>query len=268
MRRLWKKWLALLVFVAVLGTTFVILGNWQLDRLEERRANNARVIAAEEAPIRPYAEVLGGPVAEEDQWQRVEATGRYEAQQFVVRYRNYGQPGIEIVTPLRTTEGDLLLVDRGFWPRASREMTAAEVPPAPAGEVTVVGHIRRNERGPERATLPDEQGRVRLISAPEISRALGEDTLDGYITLVESDPAQDEVLEPVPLPELSDGPHFWYAVQWFLFCGIALVGLVIFIRSDLLGKKKQTDPDEDDPDGEDDEDATSTVDDDTGVTTG
>ncbi|MGJ3507197.1 SURF1 family cytochrome oxidase biogenesis protein [Enemella sp. A6] len=250
MRHLWKKWLALLVFVAVLGTTFVMLGNWQLDRLEQRRTNNARVIAAEEAPVRPYSEVMGGPIAEEDQWRRVEVTGRYEPQQFVVRYRNYdGQPGIEIVTPLRTTEGDLLLVDRGFWPRGPRELTAAEVPPPPSGEVTVVGHVRRNERGPDRATVPDAEGRLRLISSPQISRTLGTDALDGYVTLVESKPAQDEVLQPVPLPELSDGPHFWYAVQWFLFCGIAVVGVVIFIRSDLMGKKKSgSDPGDDEDD--------------------
>ena len=63
MRRLWLRWIGLVVFVVVLGTVFVNLGEWQLDRLEQRRARNATTVANEQRPIRPLAEV--------DQWQRV-----------------------------------------------------------------------------------------------------------------------------------------------------------------------------------------------------
>lgn len=252
MRGLWKKWVALAVFVAVLGTTFVLLGNWQLDRLDQRRATNARIMAAESAPIRPYQEVFGQPISEEDQWQRVEVSGTYEPVQVVVRYRNYdSQPGIEILTPLRTDQGDLLLVDRGFLPDGQRELTAAEAPAPPSGPVTLIGHVRRNENGPTRATVPDDHGRLRLISSPHIAEYVGEPLLDGYLSVIESDPPQSGEFVPVPTPELSDGPHFWYAMQWFLFMLIAVAGLIVFIRSDIMGKGRTAKEDDDDSDEED-----------------
>jgi len=44
--------------------------------------------------------------------------------------------------------------------------------------------------------------------------------------------AGDESLTPVPLPDLGDeGPHFAYAVQWFLFAGVAAVGYPILLRA-------------------------------------
>jgi flagellar biosynthesis/type III secretory pathway M-ring protein FliF/YscJ len=42
----------------------------------------------------------------------------------------------------------------------------------------------------------------------------------------------------VLVPELSDGPHFWYAVQWFMFTGIGVLGVVVFIRGDLRARRE------------------------------
>jgi surfeit locus 1 family protein len=39
------------------------------------------------------------------------------------------------------------------------------------------------------------------------------------------------LLQPVPLPERSDGPHLSYAIQWFAFALIALAGSVALARS-------------------------------------
>ena len=57
--------------------------------------------------------------------------------------------------------------------------------------------------------------------------------VDGYIGLLTVDPPQDGGFKPIALPEISDGPHFWYAVQWFMFAGIGLAGIVVFIRGDV-----------------------------------
>ena len=43
--------------------------------------------------------------------------------------------------------------------------------------------------------------------------------------------------QPVALPEISDGPHFWYAVQWFMFTGIGALGVFVFIRGDLRERR-------------------------------
>ena len=37
MKRVWLRWALMGLFVVALGFTFVSLGQWQLDRLEQRR---------------------------------------------------------------------------------------------------------------------------------------------------------------------------------------------------------------------------------------
>ena len=59
--------------------------------------------------------------------------------------------------------------------------------------------------------------------------------LPAYVQRVSSDP--DEVtpagapeLVPLGLPAVSEGPHLSYAVQWFIFTTIAVVGYVLLLR--------------------------------------
>jgi len=238
-RRLWLRWALLIVFVAVLGVAFVNLGNWQLDRLAQRKERNATTIANEQKPIQPYEQVYTRPITDAEQWQRVEARGTFDADhQYVVRYRsNGGTEGYEVVTPLRTASG-VVLVDRGFIPleRGTRIPSAAPAPPA--GEVTVVGHVRRNEQGRRAATTP-VGNQMRLINSNAIATTLPYEITSGYIGLLTVQPEQQGGFQPIQLPDLSEGPHFWYAVQWFLFTAIGVAGIVVFIRGDLRARREE-----------------------------
>jgi cytochrome oxidase assembly protein ShyY1 len=237
-RRLWLRWALLIIFVAVLGVAFVSLGNWQLDRLAQRKERNATTIANEQKPVQPYEQVFTHPITDADQWQRVEARGTFDADhQFVVRYRsNGGVDGYEVVTPLRTA-GGAVLVDRGFIPleRGTRIPSVASAPPA--GEVTVVGHVRRNERG-RRAAITPVGNQMRLINSNAIAATLPYEIESGYIGLLTVQPEQ-QGFQPIQLPDLSEGPHFWYAVQWFLFSAIGVAGIVVFIRGDLRARREE-----------------------------
>lgn len=237
MRRLWVRWALLAAAVAVLATAFVRLGDWQLDRLEQRRVRNAATVSNEAAPVRPYAEVFTRPLTDADQWQRVEARGFFDAShQFVVRYRTNGDDhGYEVVTPLRTASG-AVLVDRGFVPLPRSVPPPATAPPPPAGEVTVIGHVRRSEQG-RRGAVEPAGGQVRLINSAALGATLPYPVADGYIGLLSVDPPQSGDFEPVAVPEVSEGPHFWYAVQWFMFAAFGVAGIVVFVRSDLRARR-------------------------------
>ena len=239
MRRLWLRWAGLVAFVAVLGVVFINLGEWQLDRLEQRRTRNAATVTNEQRPVRPLAEVFTHPITDTDQWQRVEAVGSFVAdQQFLVRYRsNGGDKGYELVTPLRTAAG-VVLVDRGFLATGPGVRIPTTAPPPPAGEVRVIGHVRRNEEGRRSAVTP-VNGQMRLINSDAIGAALGYPVLNGYLGLLEVTPPQSGELVPIELPEINEGPHFWYALQWFGFTGVALFGIVVFIRSDLRARREE-----------------------------
>ncbi len=239
MRRLWVRWTLLIVFVAVIGTAFVNLGEWQLDRLDQRKARNATTIANEQGPIRPYAEVFTRPITDSDQWARVEARGTFDADhQFIVRYRSTGDAeGYEVVTPLRTAQGTVL-VDRGLLTLARGVQIPSTAPAPPTGEVTVVGHVRRNEQGRRAASTPIN-GSMRQISSDAIAPTLPYPIANGYIGLLSVTPEQSGGFQPIQLPEISEGPHFWYAVQWFMFTGIGVAGIIVFIRGDLRARREE-----------------------------
>jgi cytochrome oxidase assembly protein ShyY1 len=155
-----------------------------------------------------------------------------------VRYRTNGDTnGYEVVTPLRTAAGTVL-VDRGLVPVDKGNQIPSTAPPPPAGEVRVVGHVRRDELGRHSAITP-VNGQVRLINAGAIGATLPYPVVDGYLGLLTVDPAQAGGFQPIVLPEISDGPHFWYAVQWFMFTGIGLAGIVVFIRGDLRERRTE-----------------------------
>lgn len=239
MRRLWLRWALLIVFVALLGVAFVSLGNWQLDRLAQRKERNATTITNEQKPVQPYEQVFTHPITDADQWQRVEARGTFDADhQFVVRYRsNGGADGYEVLTPLRTASG-AVLVDRGFIPLERGTRIPSVAPAPPTGEVSVVGHVRRNERGRRAATAP-AGNQVRLINSDAIAVTLPYEIESGYIGLLTVQPEQQGGFQPIQLPDLSEGPHFWYAVQWFLFTAIGVAGIVVFIRGDLRARREE-----------------------------
>jgi cytochrome oxidase assembly protein ShyY1 len=104
--------------------------------------------------------------------------------------------------------------------------------------VTVVGHVRRNERGRRAATAP-AGNQVRLINSDAITVTLPYEIESGYIGLLTVQPEQQGGFQPIQLPDLSEGPHFWYAVQWFLFTAIGIAGIVVFIRGDLRARREE-----------------------------
>jgi cytochrome oxidase assembly protein ShyY1 len=81
-------------------------------------------------------------------------------------------------------------------------------------------------------------GQVRLVNSNALSAVLPYPVANGYISALSIDPPQSGSFQPVALPEISEGPHFWYAVQWFMFAGLGLAGIVVFIRGDLRERAK------------------------------
>ena len=232
------RWALLIVFVVALGFVFIRLGDWQLDRLDQRRERNATTASNENTPAQPAAEVFTRPIEEADQWRNVRATGTFDAEhQFVVRYRrNADEAGYQVVTPLRLSGGTSVLVDRGFVILGAGEPIPTVAPAPPTGEVAVEGHVRRNEQGNDGAIRP-ENGQIRLINSDALQAVLPYPVANGYLSAVSVEPPQTGEFRPILPPDLGEGPHFWYAIQWFMFTGIAVLGIVVFIRADLRDRR-------------------------------
>jgi cytochrome oxidase assembly protein ShyY1 len=220
-----RRWALFAVAVVVLAYGCYLLGQWQFHRLHDREATNARTQANLAADPVPVDDVLavGRPAAERDEWRRVTATGTYAPEQsVVVRYQTRdGASGVDVVTPLRTPAGPALLVDRG-WMRSDNSGTDAVDPPRPPeGRVTVVGWVRVDATG-DAARVAD--GSARAVSSAEIGRALDIPVYGGFVDAARETPAPTEPLTKAELPDLGNGPHFFYGLQWWFFGVLAVFG--------------------------------------------
>ncbi|HEU4946461.1 MAG TPA: SURF1 family protein [Kribbella sp.] len=245
MRRLMTpRWIATALVVLLLAGVCVQLGRWQLHRLDERRARNEVTRSNLAAPPAPLIDIVGPQrvVGEPHDWRTAVVTGRYDvSKQIVLRYRNLNdRPGFEIVTPLVQSDGTAVLIDRGFLLREGGALAPSTIPPAPTGEVTVTGRLRRSERGGNTTGGTPVDGTARLINGPQFAKVLGLDLLDGYLTVDRQEPAADPAFRGLPGPEIDSGPHFFYALQWFFFALLAIGGLVYFSREDVRGDRSKT----------------------------
>ncbi|MDX6284514.1 MAG: hypothetical protein QOH03_5585 [Kribbellaceae bacterium] len=251
------RWIATALVILLLSGVCVELGRWQLHRLDARKARNEVTRTNLAAPPAPLAEIVGPQrvIGEQHDWRTAVATGRYDSsKQVVMRYRNINdRPGFEIVTPLLLSDGTAVLVDRGFLPKQGGELAPSSIPAAPTGEVTVTGRLRRSERGGHTSGGTPDNGTARLINGPEFAPVLGLTLYDGYLTVEQQVPAADPAFGGFPGPEIDDGPHFFYALQWFFFALLAIGGLVYFSRRDVTGDNASTDSEsgspEESPDG-------------------
>jgi cytochrome oxidase assembly protein ShyY1 len=229
--RVLRRVIGLTVFTAVLATAFVLLGRWQLSRLDERQADNAQVAATRDAAPVPIDELAapGEPLDPALTWRRATATGRYDADGAVlVRNRPYqGANGLLVVVPLVTPGGDALLVNRGWIPAAATATGRPEVPAPPAGEVTVEVRLHPAERPRPAQDLP--AGQVLSIDTASIAADLDLALYGGYGDLVQEAPDADPAPALPEPPAIDEGPHLGYAIQWFCFALIALVGYVILL---------------------------------------
>lgn len=224
------KWIAFTVVVLLAVVAMIGLGLWQLRRLDERRDFNAQVRGNGEQPIEALDAVLTpGAEAESIEWRPVGVSGTYlpEETVLVVNRSQGGQVGRNAVTPLQLDDGSLLLVNRGFVPGAEA------VPAPPEGRVEIIGRLRRSER--RRAGQPEDASgveleEVRRVDIDKLAAQLPATVAPMYLERTASDPAEQEIMQPVAGPELSEGPHLSYALQWFVFSICAVIGWVLVVR--------------------------------------
>lgn len=222
-----RRWALFAVTVAVLAYGCYLLGEWQFHRMDERRTTNAQTEKnLEVAPV-PVDEILepGRGPRRSDEWRRVTATGRYLAEDsLVIRYQTRdGASGVDIVTPLRTGDGTVLLVDRGWMQTENVGADRVDAPAPPAGEVTVVGWVRADATG-DAATVTD--GSARAVSSRQIARQLAGPVYGGFVDVQKETPPAATALAHAELPEPGNGPHFFYGLQWWFFGALALFGFL------------------------------------------
>lgn len=238
----WRHLLVLVVFIILVN-----LGLWQLRRLEQRRALNQEIL---DGLNQPAVTLNGDPVDPEAlHLRRVSVTGTFENEESVVlRNRSYqGRPGAELIVPLRIKNSDkAVLVNRGWVPL---QIATAEEQLAYAleGEVTVEGVAYRSQPRPDGVLVPTdptpEPGK-RLeawfrVDIDRIQQQVAEPLLPIFVRQSATSANATEPPLPQPEPELTEGSHLGYAVQWFSFALILVVMYSAFIWQEYKQKLQE-----------------------------
>lgn len=211
-------WVMLFVALACLG-----LGTWQIQRFQQsvhdNRAldHNAHAAAVPlTASLVPLTGAGAAPGRDAIRFRTVTATGTYLPQtSYVPGVIVNGTGGFDVVTPLRTSDG-IVLVVRGFIAATSADKPGV-VPPVPSGQVTISGRLG-TASSTQAATDPAKAAAT--LSTP-VHQAV--------LNLAAREPGSAGLVSPGK-PDLSNpaggaypAQHFAYIVQWYVFAVIALL---------------------------------------------
>ncbi len=208
------------------------LGVWQLDRLDQRKDRNAIIQERQEQqPVDLVGDrgILSFSGADSLHYRRATAKGTFDFErEVVVMARVYrGVPGAYVITPLVMAGDTAVLVERGWAP-------------APDGRAVELSSLRESSFGEIEGVFmpPPEGGQVqeaepawpryeRAANAAVLSQAYPYQLVPLVLRRTGGPGALPLNMRPVALPELTNGPHLSYAMQWFAFAAIAMIGSIV-----------------------------------------
>ena len=236
-------WLVGHVVVIVLVVTFVTAGFWQLRRQVERNDLNA-VLDERFAAAALTGSDLATATPEAIEFRTVVLTGVFdgEAEVILALQSLNGSSGHRVLTPLVMSSSagfDAVIIDRGWVPIDFDQPGNPAFAPPP-GEVTVTGIVRRTQTRGRRVPETGEFTQIGRVDVGRLQQQMEYDLAPFFVHLTGlSPPSTVELPLPAPLPGLDPGsPHVAYAVQWFVFATIGVVGYGI-----LLSRRSMSDID-------------------------
>jgi surfeit locus 1 family protein len=230
-----RRLIGFAVFALAISLGCARLGFWQISRLHERQARNAMIVSRLDAPPVPASALAGDTGV---RFRRATALGRYDYDHellYATRPRQ-GSPGVNFLTPLLIGSGDTaLLVNRG-WVYSPDGMTVDALRWREGEGYTahVGGFVEEFAPADEPVSTHTAPTAVRRLDFDSIQARMPYPILP--LILVQQIPPDSAAVQRVPVridpPPLSEGPHRSYAIQWFGFALIGIVGTVMVIERD------------------------------------
>ncbi len=230
-----RRWFGYLALAVVFAAICVGLSKWQVDRTNETRAANDLIERNYHSTPLPVTDVLPRLTSfdADQEWRQVELTGSYlKDEQLLVRNRPLnGQPGFEVLDPFLLDDGRVFVVDRGYVPTGNDQDRPDSIPEPRSGTVTVIVRLQPGEPNlPGRTGITGELATIHL---PDVAKLVDRPTYTrAYGLMVSESPSVPTRPTPLPRPELDEGLHISYAIQWVLFGIMAFFGLGYAIRQE------------------------------------
>lgn len=231
-----RKYAPLMVGIAV-ALLCARLGVWQLSRLDERQRLNRTIEARMGMPPLQLDSTMPGS-NDTLTYRRVMFAGRadYTREIVVVGRSLGGVPGVHVVTPV-VTEWGAVLVER-FWVR-SPDATTVDLATLGGDSLLAIEGVFMPPGLPRPSSQATWPIRVASINPETLADRF---PYSLYGLAVRRTTGAPEGVTLVPLPELTEGSHLSYAVQWFAFAVIAVVGSgVLVIKQSTVDSRQSMD---------------------------
>jgi cytochrome oxidase assembly protein ShyY1 len=224
------RWWAVALALAACAAG-VLLGNWQWQRAEERRALGARIDAAAAGPT---LELAAGAKAGDLALRRVAARGEFDARYTVLldNRMHRRRPGYHVVQAMRIAGSDAHVVVLRGWVAAGARRELLPPVVTPAGEQRIEGlAIERLPQFVEAATpAPDCRpgGAACVWQNLRLDRFGEWSGLALLPVLVEQrSAAADGLVRDWPRADAGHEKNEMYAMQWYSLAALAVVLLVV-----------------------------------------
>jgi cytochrome oxidase assembly protein ShyY1 len=230
--RRWSGWLALVIAFSI---ACALLSNWQFSRREEALAAMQQVaINYDYPPVDIDSLAALNSFDEKNQWRQVQLQGHYlPGNAVLVRNRPLdGQPGFLQIVPFQMTDGRLIAVERG-WLASDSNYSAPKTYPLPSGEEQqIIVRLRPSEPSMNRSA---PKGQIATINVVALAKSQGiKDRIFEklYGRIVSESVSAKSSLKQLAKPELDEGNHLSYALQWIMFALMAIAALYWGIKKE------------------------------------
>ncbi len=247
-----KKWIIAALLATIAVCVMVRLGFWQLDRLAQRRALNARVRSQINAPALVLdAAAIADPNLPQQlihmQYRQVKVRGTFDySQQVALRNQAYNQEfGVHLLAPLKIEgSSQSILIDRGWIPQSDFDGDLLEKYDQP-GVVDIQGVIQYSRVKPSIGNQKDViplpgQGRLEAwyaVNLPGIAQQLPYPLLPVYLQQMPMLGVSGPPYQDITQPELTDGSHLSFAIQWFFFAAVLAFGFPFYVSREIKKEK-------------------------------
>ena len=232
-----EKYSILKTFIAILLIIVCLwAAQWQYHRGVARHARNSLIETNSNLKPTELRAVTNDVKAHE--WQPVMVEGTFDGTSQILLRNSYsdGVYGFELLTRFTDLQGQTFWVDCGWVKAGASATTRPELPAIPTGQVSITGRLRLDSSLPQGSFFAIPQGSKTGLIAKANAQS-GKSSENFYIDLLNgSEPALTPAVS-AQLPELSDGPHMAYALQWLFFAGLIGYGRFL-IRRDVLSRKE------------------------------
>ena len=240
----WKRWLVWLLVASLFAVACVFLSQWQFNRRAEAVAKIELIAANFDSPavaVTELADLNDFDLANE--WRPVVLDGNFLSEKAVlVRNRPYnGNAGFLQVVPFQLVTGEVVAVETGWLPTGSQNDEPDVIPRPSSERVEIIARIRPAEPTLDRDAPQGQIATINiesLISKVQISEPVYKSV---YVRLAESYNNSD-LPRIQAKPQLTEGNHLSYALQWILFALMAFGALWWAIWQERQIRRMELDP--------------------------